>query len=57
MDASKKLDYISTLSYGKLKKVLRATRFDVSLVGRHFRSLEVIGGYYEAAVEEMGTCT
>ena len=23
------------------------------LVGRHFRSLEVIGGYYEAAVEEM----
>jgi len=44
INASTKLDYISTLLYGELERVSRATKFDVSLIGRHFRSLEAIGG-------------
>lgn len=45
MDASKKLDYMSTLPYGELEKVLRATNLTYLKisVGRHFRSLEIIG--------------
>lgn len=44
MDASKKLDYMSTLPYGELEKVLRATNLTYLSVGRHFRSLGGIGG-------------
>ena len=36
MDAPKKLDYISTLPYGNLEKVFRATKFDVSFGWKTF---------------------